>query len=138
MRDDLADGTPPLDPPAIGFDDLAGNHVVEDLGGGRFALYAHLRHGSVRVHTGDVVARGDVLGHVGNSGNSSEPHLHFHVMDAAGGPSALEADGLPYAFDAFGLEARLDEFAGPGPLEPLRPGPRTGALPLAGEVVDFG
>jgi murein DD-endopeptidase MepM/ murein hydrolase activator NlpD len=59
----------------------AGNHVVLDLGRGEFALLAHMRRGSVRVRRGMRVRRGDVLGLCGNSGNSSEPHLHFHVQD---------------------------------------------------------
>ncbi|MCE9635682.1 MAG: M23 family metallopeptidase [Planctomycetes bacterium] len=79
-------------------DTVAGNHVVLDLGGGRFAMYAHLRNGSVTVRTGDRVARGQVVGSLGNSGNSTEPHLHFHVADGA---SPVDASGLPFAFDAF-------------------------------------
>ena len=59
----------------------AGNHVVLDLGSGEYALLAHLRRGSVRVRPGQRVRRGETLGRCGNSGNSSEPHLHFHVQD---------------------------------------------------------
>ena len=62
----------------------AGNHVVLDLGNGEYALLAHLQRGSVRVEAGDRVRAGDVLGLTGNSGNSSEPHLHFHVQDRPG------------------------------------------------------
>ena len=119
-RDDMRENTPPGAPPNVAFDDLAGNFVNQDLGGGRFALYAHLQPGSVRVKPGDVIRPGQVLGLVGNSGNSSEPHLHFHVMDAAGGPSNLVADGLPYVFDRFRLDSRvigLDQY-----LRPARPG----------------
>ena len=82
----------------ITLETIAGNHVIVDLGGGHFALWAHLRPGSLRVKVGDHVKRGQVLGLVGNSGNSSEPHLHFQVMD---GPSSLGSEGVPYAFDAF-------------------------------------
>jgi len=76
--------------------DPAGNHVVLDLGNGEYALLAHLQKGSVRVRAGDPVRRGTVLGLTGNSGNSSEPHLHFHVQDRPdlfGG-----ARGLPVSF----------------------------------------
>ncbi|MGI5169287.1 M23 family metallopeptidase [Spirillospora sp. CA-253888] len=72
---------------------VLGNHVVLDLGGGVHAVFAHLRRGSVRVRPGDRVRAGDVLGEVGNSGNSSEPHLHFHLMD---GPRPLWAKGVPF------------------------------------------
>jgi len=80
-----------------------GNHVVLDLGDGRYALYAHFKPGSVRVKAGDRVSRGQVLGEVGTSGNSSEPHLHFHVMD---GPSALASNGLPYRLRSFSATSR--------------------------------
>ena len=73
----------------------AGNHVVVDIGQGRFAFYAHMQPGSVKVKVGDKVATGQVLGLLGNTGNTDTPHLHFHVMD---GPSPLLANGLPYAF----------------------------------------
>ena len=60
---------------------IGGNHVVLDLGGGRFAFYAHLQPGSLRVKAGERVKAGQVLGLVGNSGNSTEPHLHFHISN---------------------------------------------------------
>jgi Peptidase family M23 len=75
-----------------------GNHVVLDLGGGHYALYAHFAPHSVQVHIGQNVHRGQVLGLVGTSGNSSEPHLHFQVTD---GPSTLLSDGLPYLLSKF-------------------------------------
>ncbi|NDU73888.1 peptidoglycan DD-metalloendopeptidase family protein [Actinomadura sp. DSM 109109] len=74
---------------------VVGNSVTLDLGGGVYAVFAHLRRGSLRVAKGDRVRAGDVLGEVGNSGNSSEPHLHFHLMDR---PRPLAAAGLPFAF----------------------------------------
>lgn len=59
----------------------AGNYVVLDHGNNEYSLYAHLKQDSVCVKEGDEVAAGDVLGLCGNSGNSSEAHLHFQVMD---------------------------------------------------------
>lgn len=67
-----------------------GNFVIVDIGGGNFAFYAHMQPGSVRVKAGDTVATGDVLGLVGNTGNTTAPHLHFRVMDR---PAALSANG---------------------------------------------
>jgi hypothetical protein len=75
---------------------VIGNCVVLDIGDGVHAVFAHMRRGSVKVRKGDRVRAGDVLGEVGNSGNSSEPHLHFHLMD---GPRPLTASGLPFAFE---------------------------------------
>lgn len=62
-------------------DGMAGNYVVIDHGGGEFSFYAHLQPGSLSVGVGDVVQDGDVLGALGSSGQSTEPHLHFHVCD---------------------------------------------------------
>jgi len=75
---------------------VGGNHIVLDLGGGRYAFYAHLQPGSLKVKVGDRVTRGQVIGLVGNSGNSTEPHLHFHISD---GVSPLGSEGLPYSLD---------------------------------------
>ena len=75
---------------------VGGNHIVLDLGGGRYAFYAHFQPGSLKVKVGDRVTRGQVIGLVGNSGNSTEPHLHFHISD---GVSPLGSEGLPYVLD---------------------------------------
>ncbi|NYG59627.1 hypothetical protein BJ980_002550 [Nocardioides daedukensis] len=74
---------------------VVGNHVVIDRGDGVFALVAHLKKGSATVKVGDRVRAGDVIGACGNSGNTSEPHVHAQLMDRAR-PSA--AKGLPMAF----------------------------------------
>lgn len=61
---------------------LAGNHVFIESGGIVVAL-CHLVHGSVRVQPGQHVQVGDVLGQCGNSGNSTEPHVHVQAIDTA-------------------------------------------------------
>ncbi|MGH3400715.1 MAG: M23 family metallopeptidase [Streptosporangiaceae bacterium] len=76
---------------------VVGNHVVLDLGDGVYALLAHLRRRSALVSKGDRVRAGQPLAACGNSGNSSEPHLHFQLMDRAG---VLLAAGLPFTFPA--------------------------------------
>ena len=58
-------------------------------------MFAHIRPGSVRVKVGQTVAAGDTLGLCGNSGNSSEPHLHYHLQNS---PRLFDADGLPAQF----------------------------------------
>ena len=75
---------------------LTGNTIVLDLGGGVFASFSHLKRGSARVKLGQHVRRGDVLALCGNSGNSSEPHLHFQLMDH---PRHCVAAGLPFTFE---------------------------------------
>lgn len=79
-----------------GFEAIAGNLVVLDHGQGIFSHYAHLRAGSVTVKVGQRVQRGQVLARLGNSGNTTEPHLHFQLSD---GPDPLHVSGLPVAFD---------------------------------------
>jgi hypothetical protein len=96
--DGLPEQIPGQYPKNIPIEQADGNSVVLDLGDGNYALYAHLQPGSLRVKQGEQVTRGQVLGLVGNSGNSVAPHLHFHVMD---GPSPLGSNGLPYHIDAF-------------------------------------
>ncbi|NQD35454.1 M23 family metallopeptidase [Permianibacter sp. IMCC34836] len=76
----------------------AGNHVMLDLGNQEYALLAHLQHGSVQVKVGDKVSSGQLLGRCGNSGNTSEPHLHFHLQNAA---HFGEGDGLPAFFNNY-------------------------------------
>lgn len=145
-RNDLADQVPGKLPQGLPIGDADGNFVVLDIGRGAYALYAHMRRGSVRLRAGDRVRRGDHIGSVGNSGNSQAPHLHFHVMDA---PSGLASNGIPYVFDAFSVTA-VDE-AGTADFDraeasgtPLTLTPRVpptqleGALPLDLTVVDWG
>jgi murein DD-endopeptidase len=115
---------------------VGGNHVVLEIGPKQYAFYAHLQPGSLRVRVGDRVRRGQVLGLVGNSGNSTEPHLHFHIVDAiAPGTSTLGAEGIPYAL-TFDLIGRC-QFSGTvrcarnAPLE-VRDG-----IPLQNQLVRF-
>jgi hypothetical protein len=107
MLNDLDDQTPGKlpDPNTITIDTVDGNHVVLDIGGGYFAFYAHMQKNSVTVHVGDQVKKGAVLGKLGNSGNTSGPHLHFHIMT---GPSVLGSDGVPYVIDTFNLAGQID------------------------------
>jgi murein DD-endopeptidase MepM/ murein hydrolase activator NlpD len=81
---------------------VSGNYILLDLGDAAYAVYAHLQPGSLKVRKGDRVRRGQLLALVGNTGNSSEPHLHFHIADR---PSPIDAEGIPYAFASFALEA---------------------------------
>lgn len=115
----------------ITLETIGGNYVMLDIGGGRYAFYAHLQPGSLRVREGDRVRRGHVLGLVGNSGNSTEPHLHFHLSD---GTSPLGAEGIPYAHETFELVGRCRGFA-----ECARTAPETRRqeMPMGGEIVRF-
>ncbi|WP_378064637.1 M23 family metallopeptidase [Actinoplanes subglobosus] len=128
-------------PPRPDTADLTGNFVIQDLGGGAYALYAHMQKGSLRVQPGDRLTRGQAIGLAGNSGNSSEPHLHFHVVDSPGLPLGVAGDSVPYTFDRFRFRNRIGGLD-KEPEAPVRlPAPptpgRAGQYPLAGDVVDF-
>lgn len=116
----------------ITMETVGGNFVILDIGGGRFAFYAHLIPGSLRVREGERVQRGQVVGLVGNSGNSTEPHLHFHLSD---GNSPLGSEGLPYAHDSFELVGRCRVlFSGCERIEPVQ---RLREIPIANQLVRF-
>ncbi|KAF5409006.1 MAG: Peptidase family M23 [Candidatus Udaeobacter sp.] len=80
---------------AKGLTAITGNYVMIDHGKNEYSLYAHLQPGSVGIHVGDQVKAGDVIGKLGSSGNSTEPHLHFHVCDK---PDPLMCAGIPVNF----------------------------------------
>ena len=143
--DGLPEQVPGVFPQGISPEEADGNSVILDLAGGNYALYAHFQPGSIRVEQGDRVERGDVLGLVGNSGNSLAPHLHFHVMSS---PLPLASNGLPYEVDSFTVTGRntagtaaFDEAEAEGtPLEidPVDPAERVSeAMPLDQYVVSF-
>ncbi len=140
--DDQKPGTLP-DPKTITLENVDGNHMVLDLGDGIFAFYAHLQKGSVRVASGDRVKRGQVLGKLGNTGNTSAPHLHFHLMES---PSVLGSNGIPYLIDFFAIAGQVSaaDFAAAQGVEGdwskglLRdPSPRHNQFPLDLDIVDF-
>jgi hypothetical protein len=100
-------------PVGLPLDQYAGNHVVQDIGDGNYALYAHLKTGSVKVKPGDRLTSGQVIANLGNTGNTDAPHLHFHVMST---PDPLRSNGLPFVFKDFILEGRLASMDALGPL----------------------
>ncbi|MFJ8888672.1 M23 family metallopeptidase [Streptomyces sp. NPDC102402] len=89
---------------------IVGNHLVLDLGDGTYAVYAHLRRGSLQVRAGDTVRAGQLLAHCGNSGNSTEPHVHFQLMDH---PDLDVARGIPFTWRGAGVPAGGEAFTVP-------------------------
>lgn len=143
MRDlpDVPPGAPPAD---LTIPQIAGNHVILDLGGGRYAMYAHLAPGSATVHVGDRVKTGQKLGLLGNSGNTTGPHLHFQISDR---PSTLDDTALPFVFDRMTLTGRtslniddIDAYSIKGtplPLEATGNKVLNKAMPLTRDVLNF-
>jgi len=110
---EVVDGMPDQQhPPTIeggpfGPANAPGNHIIEDIGGGRYVQYAHLKPGTIPagVRQGAALRAGELIGRLGSSGNSAAPHLHFEVTDR---PPPV-ATGLPFVFDTQLLEGRLSE-----------------------------
>jgi murein DD-endopeptidase MepM/ murein hydrolase activator NlpD len=84
---------------------VVGNYVMIDHGDSEFSLYAHLKPNSVKVKAGQKVEQGAVIGAVGSSGNSTEPHLHFQVCNSA---DPLMCAGIPPTWR--GLSFTFDDF----------------------------
>lgn len=91
-EDSLIDGKGSADCRA---NDIRGNHILINHGNKEYSLIAHIKKDSVRVGIGDTVMQGQILARCGNSGNSSEPHIHYQLQD---GKSFYFSSGLPVGF----------------------------------------
>ena len=100
IKDGLAENSGATERSArsITLDNVFGNYVILDLGAHRFAEYAHLQAGSLRVKAGDRVKAGQVIALLGNSGNSDAPHLHFQIVDR---DSTMASEGIPFGLELF-------------------------------------
>jgi hypothetical protein len=98
----------------------AGNHLILDLGNGEYALLAHLKGNSIAVEKGDTVEQGQPLGECGNSGNTSEPHLHFHLQDH---PEFGNGAGLPAYFHDYTADGEYVERGEPEQGQTVAPRP---------------
>jgi Peptidase family M23 len=94
----------------LDFNHVGGNHVIVEIAPRRYVFYAHMRPGTVQVKVGEQVGVGDIIGHVGNTGNSTEPHLHMHIVDH---PSLLAGNGVPYQFTSFEASGPVDIISKP-------------------------
>ncbi len=134
VKDSIPENVPGVNSRAvpITLETVGGNHVVIDIGGGHYAFYAHVKPGSLRVKLGDHVKRGQVVALVGNTGNSTEPHLHFHISD---GISPLGSEGVPYRFDSFEIVGHCTTFN--MGCQRSAPVTRKGEVPLANVLLRF-
>ena len=131
-------GPPPIPP----IEETVGNHVVVEIAPGLYALYGHMDPGSVRVSVGDRVEKGQELGLIGSSGNSTTPHLHFHLQTTE---TFFPSDGVPYTFEEFELLGWVPERiwdddlglqpTGVLPFEEFDPSVRHDELPLDRTVI---
>lgn len=135
---------PPDNPTPPSVPELPGNRVILRVGPGIYLTYAHMVPGSVRVHVGERVRRGQAVGRLGNSGNSATPHLHLQVQITR----SFLSDGLPFVFNRFRLLGQITEpfsdenlgLRSNGKLpfaRAHRPGTRRREMPLSQNVVRF-
>jgi hypothetical protein len=139
IQDGLPEQVPGSFAPGATAATAGGNYIVLDIGHGNFAFYAHLQPGSLRVDVGDKVTKGQLIGLLGNTGNSDGPHLHFHVMDS---PLPLASNGLPYRFESFTSEGTALNFDALGQgsaveLSPALAGDHMEEMPLQYQVIGF-
>ena len=119
---------PPGQPPPVTLANIAGNHVIIRIAPNEYLVFAHLQQHSIRVRVHQKVKAGQVIAKLGNSGNTTGPHLHVHVADAN---SVLAAEGIPFVFDHFrflGYGHDFDESKHPNL-------PRLHEMPVDDEVI---
>jgi hypothetical protein len=136
VRDGMPEETPFAPPTSLRQPlDYGGNEVVLELAPGVFAFYAHLQPGSIRVEIGDTVKAGEVLGLLGNTGNTDAAHLHFQLAD---GPDVLTATSLPFVIDEWTLAGTVSSEGSRTDLRVVGPPePQTNTFPLEMTVADF-
>ncbi|HRE30393.1 MAG TPA: M23 family metallopeptidase [Candidatus Berkiella sp.] len=113
VHENIKENVPPTLPvPQLPLNDIAGNHVIikiQQYGKTYYVLNAHMQPGSIRVKEGDHVKKGQVIGLLGNTGNSSAPHLHLHVCDAN---DPLKCEGVPFVLEKANVIGSVDEIIG--------------------------
>ncbi len=144
VRDDMPEETPNQPTVAVQHPgDYAGNHVIVQIQPDVWVVYGHLQPGSIAVRVGERVTTGRLLGRLGNSGNSTGPHLHFQLSD---GPDVVTSHSLPYVFDRYTLAGTVAaEAFGAALTDPSAPAPaiagpsqaQTNTYPLVLTVQDF-
>ncbi|KQW06325.1 hypothetical protein ASC66_07385 [Leifsonia sp. Root4] len=141
---ELPEERPGSNPTGLALAEYGGNHIVQDLGGGRFAFYAHLQGGNPEgLAVGQRLRRGEIIGALGNSGNTDMPHLHFHIMDS---PRPLSSNGLPFLIESFTLAGTVSDTdlvdcmtaSVPCAVDDSDSGARAEVSPLYRDVLDFG
>ena len=117
--------------------DASGNYVVLDLGNGKYAFYEHLKSKSICVRAGDRVRRGQVIAQLGYTGQSTGPHLHFHIADS---DMPLNAEGVPYVFQDFktiGAFSSAEQFGESKSWNPVPVRDHSLQVPTPFSVVEF-
>lgn len=104
------DGIPDNIPGVRNTQQPLGNYVIIDHQNGEYSFLAHLKEGSVAAKEGEWVQQGQLVGLCGNSGNSSEPHLHYHLQNS---PDLGTGQGLPAQFRFYLADGKVVELGEP-------------------------
>ncbi|MPR35806.1 M23 family metallopeptidase [Salmonirosea aquatica] len=140
IRDDFPESPALSEHPEYSADQATGNYISLSIGTNRFAFYEHLKPNSIKVKPGQKVKKGEVIASLGFTGQTTGPHLHFHVADF---DSPLGAEGVPYVFEEFEVLGSYDDFGKFGkapwtPVPPTQPTLRNRERPAPNSVVRFG
>jgi murein DD-endopeptidase len=138
-RDDFPESATLSGHPKYTAGEATGNYISIDIGNNHIVFYEHLKPGSIKVKPGQQVKKGDIIASIGLTGQTTGPHLHFHVADEN---SPLGAEGIPFAFESFtvlGSYADFEKF-GKEPWVPVRNSHQstiTGERPAPKSVIKF-
>jgi len=140
IRDDFSESLTLSDHPKYSPDNATGNYVSIKIGDNQFAFYEHLKPKSIKVKTGQTVKKGDIIASLGFTGQTTGPHLHFHVADA---DSPLGAEGIPFVFEQFEILGSYPDFGRFGktvwtPINDLKQLNRKAERPKSNTVIKFG
>lgn len=136
VHDGVAESAPFTSAAPDSKEGFGGNSVMLKIADGVYAFYGHLQPGSIRVHAGDTVKAGQVLGKLGNSGPSQGPHLHFGLLAS---PDPFTGTSLPFVLKAFTVTGSVDLASATGDTLMISLQSRTlnQAYPLYGTIARF-
>jgi hypothetical protein len=139
-KDDIPESSTISSSVKVALENASGNYISLNLGDGHYVFYEHLKPGSIMVKPGEHVRRGQVIGQLGYTGESTGPHLHLHVADA---DLPLGAEGVPYGFAHFKLLGAYPSIEAFGKSEAWTPrdgrddAARSSELPAPLAVIEF-
>ena len=144
IKDGIIENEPLSDEMAVRItrETISGNYIVIDIGNNLYAVYGHLIPKSLKVKIGDKVKKGQIIGLLGNSGNSDCPHLHFHLESKSN--AFFGGEGIPYLLKDFVALKEYSSgevenlFKGNGvPMDSLKPSDRNNELPLGYGLIEI-
>ncbi len=138
-KDDFPESNTLSGHPECPAEKATGNYISIDIGKNCIAFYEHLKPGSIKVVPGQKVKKGDVIAAIGFTGQTTGPHLHFHVANQQ---SALGAEGIPFAFEGFTVLGTYADFSKFGkdlwiPVKGISPLIITAERPASNAVINF-